>query len=133
MFHCASLSSLGGVPRPAPLGHGPDGAPRPAAAAGRGGFGAIQPRYCTPPLIAPVPLISIFSSKSPASPPYHTRSIVPVGFSHEASTTIAPSSTFQLASPNQPLSVLPSKSDVQPSCSLKSTGSGFLKPPKRPR
>src|SRR6478609_9492348 len=58
--------------------------------------------------------------------------MVPVGFSHDASTTIAPSSTFQLESPDQPLSVLPSKSDVQPSCSLKSIGSGCLKPPKPP-
>src|SRR4051795_3223938 len=97
MFHCSSLSSLGGVPRAAPLGHGPAGPPRPAPApagggglrahpprgrtpprrarapAGRGGFGAIQPRYCTPPLMLPVPFISILSSKSAASPPFHTR------------------------------------------------------------
>src|SRR4051812_41179669 len=58
--------------------------------------------------------------------------MVPVGFSHVASTVIAPSSTFQLLSPDQPLSVLPSNSDVQPSCSLKSIGSGCLKPPKPP-
>jgi hypothetical protein len=57
---------------------------------------------------------------------------VPVGFSQLDSTVIAPSSTFQLASPDQPSSVRPSNSDVQPSCSLKSNGSGCLKPPNPP-
>src|SRR3954468_5775498 len=58
--------------------------------------------------------------------------MVPVGFSQVASTVIAPSSAFQFLPPDHPLSVLPSKSDVQPSCSLKSIGSGCLKPPNPP-
>src|SRR5262252_4901037 len=58
--------------------------------------------------------------------------MVPVGFSHVDSTVIAPSATRQLPSPDQPVSVLPSNSDVHPSCSLKSIGSGCLKPPPPP-
>src|SRR5438874_1337621 len=46
--------------------------------------------------------------------------------------TIAPSSIFQLRSPDHPLSVLPSKSDVQPLCSSKSIGSGCRNPGPRP-
>src|SRR4051794_11395468 len=114
MFHFASLAGDGGVPRGAPLGHGPCG-PRPpppcpadapgaappgAAPPGAGGAppaggaaagaappaagvlaraapgsrgGTIHPRYCTPPLIIPVPFISSFISKSAASPPCQTR------------------------------------------------------------
>src|SRR5438034_4275145 len=118
MFHCSSVFGSGGVPRGAPLGQGPC-CPRPApgapcagglpcngtagaaaafcvgGGAPRCGRGAIQPRYCTPPLMFPVPFISSFSSKSAASPPCQTRYTVPVGFSHVDSMTVAPSSTFQ--------------------------------------
>src|SRR5262245_25817392 len=135
MFHCSSLLGSGGVPRGAPPGQG-GGVPRPwpPPPPPRCGNGAIQPRYCTPPLMLPVPFIRSLSSKSAASPPCQTRYTVPVGFSHVGSIVIAPSSTFQLLSPDQPLSVLPSKSDVQPSCSSKSIGSGWRKPPPpRPR
>src|SRR5882672_10479629 len=133
MFHGSSVFASGAVPRGAPLGQGPCGPRPPPGAACPPGRGAIQPRYCTPPLIIPVPFISIFSSKSDASPPCQTRYTVPVGFSHVDSIVIAPSSTFQLLSPDQPLSVLPSNSDVHPSCSWKSIGSGWRNPPPRPR
>src|SRR5581483_10694030 len=86
----------------------------------------------TPPLMLPVPFIRSFSSKLATSPPCQTRYTVPVGFSHEGSITIAPSSTFQLSSPDQPFSVLPSQRETQPSCSWKSIGSGCRKPPPPP-
>src|SRR5258708_20666889 len=137
MFHCSSDLASGGVPRGAPLGQGPCGPRRRSAdaaagGAGRGGFGAIHPRYCTPPLMLPVPFISILSSKSAASPPCQTRYTVPVGFSHVGSIVIAPSSTFQFESPDQPFSVLPSKSATQPSFDSNSIGSGCRKPPPPP-
>src|SRR5215510_11819623 len=43
--------------------------------------------------------------------------------------TIAPSSTFQFSSPDQPFSVFPSNKETQPSCSEKSMGSGWRNPP----
>src|SRR5260370_1236625 len=142
MFHGSSDFGSGGVPRGSPLGHGPC-VPRPGGVCAAApllpaggpppcGSGAIHPRYCTPLLMLPVPFISSLSSKSAASPPCQTRYTVPVGFSHVDSIVMAPSSTFHLLSPDQPASVLPSKSDVQPSCSLKSIGSGCRNPP-RPR
>src|SRR5579871_4164854 len=134
-------------PLPAPGAAAPPAAPAAAppaggaavggAAAGAGaGAGArggrIQLRYCTPPLMLPVPFIRSFSSKLATLPPCQTRYTVPVGFSHEGSITIAPSSTFQLSSPDQPFSVLPSQRETQPSCSWKSIGSGCRKPPPPP-
>jgi hypothetical protein len=48
-------------------------------------------------------------------------------------TTIDPSSTRQNdVSPSQPLSVFPSNMEIQPEWSLKSTGSGWEKPPPPP-
>src|SRR5215469_16098609 len=59
--------------------------------------------------------------------------MVPVGFSQVDSTTIAPSSTCQkFLSPSQPFRVFPSNMEVQPLWSLKSIGSGSVKPPPRP-
>src|SRR5438128_550124 len=42
--------------------------------------------------------------------------------------TMAPSSTFQFSSPDQPFNVFPSNKDIQPACSAKSMGSGWRRP-----
>src|SRR5215471_2533043 len=82
---------------------------------------------------APSPRSSAFSSKSPGWPPCQIRYVVPTGFSHVDSATMAPFSTRQIdVLPSHPLSVSPSNMLFQPSWSLKSIGSGWVKPPPRP-